>query len=78
VCNMFHVYFDASKETIESIFTNIVLKHDIVLAANIRSIDDLSCLSELSFGDNFSLIPPELLNEAFNQFDLELKNSRIE
>jgi threonine aldolase len=78
VCNMFHVYFDASKETIESIFTNIVLKHDIVLAANIRSIDDLSCLSELSFGDSFSLIPQELLNEAFNQFDLELKNSRIE
>lgn len=78
VCNMFHVYFDASKETIESIFANIALKHNIVLAANIRNIDDLSCLSELSFGDNFSLIPQELLNEAFCQFDSEFKKLQTE
>jgi threonine aldolase len=78
VCNMFHVYFDASKETIEGIFANIILKHNIVLAANIRNIDDLSCLSELSFGDSFSLIPQEPLNEAFSQLDSELKNSRTE
>jgi hypothetical protein len=73
VCNMFHVYFDASKEIVESIFAKIIEKHNIVLAANIRDIDGSCCKSELSFGDSFNLIPQVLLDEAFDQFDLEFK-----
>ena len=75
VCNMFHVYFDASKEKVESIFAPIIEKHNIVLVANIRDIDGLCCKSELSFGDSFDLIPQELLDEAFSQFDSEFKKS---
>lgn len=73
VCNMFHVYFDASKEMVESIFANIIEKHNIVLVGNIRDMGDLCCKSELSFGDSFDLIPEELLDEAFNQLDSEFK-----
>lgn len=73
VCNMFHVYFDASKEIVENILANIIEKHNIVLAANIRDIDGLCCKSELSFGDSFDLIPQELLDEAFSQFESEFK-----
>lgn len=74
LCNMFHVYFDSSKEIVESIFANTILKHNIVLVANIRDIDSLSCKSELSFGDSFDLIPKEILEEAFNQLDSEFSN----
>ena len=73
VCNMFHVYFDASKEVVESILAHIIEKHNIVLVANIRDINGLSCKSELSFGDSFDLIPKELLNEAFSQLDSEFE-----
>jgi threonine aldolase len=78
VCNMFHVYFDASKEKVESMLATIIEKHNIVLAANIRDIDGLSCKSELSFGDSFGLIPQELLDEAFSQLDSEFKGLQNE
>lgn len=76
VCNMFHVYFDASKEVVESILVDIIEKHNIVLVGNIRDINAISCKSELSFGDSFDLIPQELLDEAFSQFDTEYKKRK--
>jgi threonine aldolase len=78
VCNMFHVYFDAPKEIVESILVNIIEKHNIVLAANIRDVDGLMCKSELYFGDSFDLIPQELLDEAFSQFDSEYRKLKTE
>lgn len=76
VCNMFHAYFDASKETMEGIFTNIIEKYDICLIGNIKAIDGLGCKSEFSFGDSFSLIPQELLECALNHLTLEFKKLR--
>lgn len=78
VCNMFHVYFDAPKEMVESIFVNIIKNHNLALVTNIKEIDELSCKSELSFGDSFNLIPQELLDQAFSQFDSEFKKLQKE
>jgi threonine aldolase len=77
VCNMFHVYIDASKETLQNIFINIIEKHDLGLLGNIREMDTSCCKSELSFGDSFSLIPPDVLDKALNQFELEFNNTKI-
>ena len=52
VCNMFHVYFDTSKVTLERIFTNIIKKSDLAVVSNFREIDPpvarLSCLLEIA------------------------------
>jgi threonine aldolase len=72
VCNMFHAYFNAPKEKVESILINIIEKHNLALITNLRSVDDLSCKSELSFGDSVDLIPQALLDEALNQLESEL------
>lgn len=72
VCNMFHAYFDAPKEKVESILTKIIEKYNLALATNLKAMDDLSCKSELYFGDSIELIPQELLFEALNQLESEL------
>ena len=76
VCNMFHVYFDASRETMESIFTGIIEKYNLCLIGNIKAIDDSSSKAEFSFGDNFSSIPQGLLEDALNHLDMELRKLR--
>jgi hypothetical protein len=72
VCNMFHAYFDASKETTERIFTDIIERYNLCVVGNIRAIDQSSCKSELTFGDSFCLIPEELLEDALNHLESEL------
>ena len=73
ICNMFHAYFDAPKEIVESVFIGIIDKYNLALVTNIKEIDSSSCRSELSFGDSFNLIPPELLDKALNQLDIEFE-----
>ena len=70
VCNMFHIFFDVPKETAENIFAGIVEKYDLALVTNFKEVSDSCCKSELSFGDSFSLIPHELLDNAFNELRL--------
>lgn len=72
VCNMFHVYFDIPKEAAESILVNIIKKHNLALATNLKEIDASGCKSELSFGDSIDSIPKELSAEALNQLESEL------
>ncbi|MDF2520723.1 MAG: hypothetical protein K0R84_1351 [Clostridia bacterium] len=71
VCNMFHAYFDMSKETAENISTSVIEKYNIAIVTNISAIDADTCKSELSFGDSCSLIPEESLKEALDQLELE-------
>ncbi len=73
VCNMFHVYFDAPREIVESIMSDIIDKYNLALVTNIKETDNSGCKSELSFGDSFSLIPQELLDKAFNQLEIEFE-----
>ncbi|HCJ58510.1 MAG TPA: low specificity L-threonine aldolase [Clostridiaceae bacterium] len=71
VCNMFHAYFDTTKENLESIFADIIEKYNLAIVRNIREIDNSICKSELSFGDSFELIPQEILDKAFEQLESE-------
>lgn len=73
ICNMFHVYFAAPKAVMENIFLHIIEKHNLSLVANLKEIDESSCKYEMTFGDSFGLMPQELLDEAFNQLEAELK-----
>jgi hypothetical protein len=57
------------------VFIDIIEKYDLGLIGNIKDMGASCCKSELSFGDSFDLIPQELLDEAFNQFELEFNNS---
>ncbi len=77
VCNMFHAYFDASKETMENIFASIIEKYNLCLIGNIKAIDGLSCKSEFTFGDSFSLLPPGLLEDALNHLESEIKKRQV-
>ena len=73
VCNMFHAHFNASKETVESILTDIVKKYDVCLIGNVRFLDESSCMAEFSFGDNFGRIPKDVIEEVFSQLKLEFE-----
>lgn len=73
VCNMFHIYFDAPKEDVERVFTSVTEKSDLALVSNLREITTCSCMSEVSFGDSFELIPPEVLDRAFHELEIEFK-----
>lgn len=73
VCNMFHAYFDAPRDTVESIMSEIIDKYNLALVTNIKETGNSGCKSELSFGDSFSLIPQELLDKAFNQLETEFR-----
>jgi threonine aldolase len=73
VCNMFHVYFDAPKEEVERVFTSVTEKSDLALVSNLREITPYRCMSEVSFGDSFELIPKEVLETAFDELEIEFK-----
>jgi len=77
VCNMFHAYFDASTETMESIFANIIEKYNLCLIGYFTAIDNSNCKSEFSFGDSFSFVPEGVLDHALNYLDLELKKIKV-
>lgn len=74
VCNMFHVYFNASKDTLEKIFITVTKKSDLAVISYFREINSNCCMTELSFGDSYSLIPQEVLDTAFEELELEFKN----
>ncbi len=73
VCNMFHAYFDVPKETMESIFADIIEKYDLCLIGNIKAIAHSSCKSEFSFGNSFRSIPQGHLEDALNHLEVEFK-----
>lgn len=70
VCNMFHAHFNASKETVESIFADIVEKYDVCLIGNVRVLDESRSMTEFSFGDNFDRIPKDVMEEVFSQLKI--------
>lgn len=74
VCNMFHGFFNAPIERVESVFAEIIEKYDVCLIANIHVVDNLTFRSEFSFGDSFSMIPQKVLNEAFALLESEFRN----
>jgi len=72
VCNMFHVYFDAPSSVVKDVLAGVVEQFGVSVAANIREVDEQHCMAELSFGDSFEQIPPELLEEALASLETGL------
>jgi threonine aldolase len=73
-CNMFHAYFHAPKDTVERIFIAVTEKTGLAIISNLREINDHSCMSEVSFGDSYSLIPQDVIDKAFQELELDFKS----
>jgi threonine aldolase len=71
VCNMFHLYIDLPKETIERVLINVMESTNVALLLGLRELSPSSCKTELSFGDCYSLIPREALDKAFEVLETE-------
>lgn len=72
VCNMFHVYFEADRETLETICETLLERHSVGTIPYLREIEG-GCMSEFSFGDSICSIPRQVLQEAFAQLQAEMR-----
>jgi threonine aldolase len=56
VCNMFHAYFEADRESLEAICTSLVEQHSLGTIPYLQETQG-GCMSEFSFGDSICGIP---------------------
>ncbi len=75
VCNMFHVYFQSDRETLETICENLLKQHSFGTIPYLRETEE-GCMSEFSFGDSVCKIPREVLQAGFGQLAAELKQHK--
>ncbi|MFE8701359.1 threonine aldolase family protein [Cytobacillus sp. FJAT-54145] len=73
VSNMFHVHFQLSKETIESILVKIYEETGIGFTHYVRETGEESCYYEVSIGDRYATIPKENLKIAFQKLSEKMK-----
>jgi threonine aldolase len=73
VSNMFHVYFDAPKEHVESILIEVYQETGVGLSSYVREVDDYSCYFEVSIGDRFAYVPKEGLRQVFRLFEDKIR-----
>lgn len=75
VCNMFHVHFDFSKETVEKVMIGVMEKTELGITGNLKEISPVHCSSELSFGDSFNQVPKELIAKALDELRTNLSKA---
>ncbi|MET1013915.1 MAG: beta-eliminating lyase-related protein, partial [Paenisporosarcina sp.] len=73
VSNMFHVHFDASKEEMESILTDVSVMTNVGISGYVRETSDHSCYFELSLGDQYERITNDQLNSVFELLNEGMK-----
>jgi threonine aldolase len=73
VSNMFHVHYDADKETLEPILIDVYEKTGVGLSGYVRETGESSCYYEVSIGDLYDTIPREKLKKAFNLLNENLE-----
>lgn len=69
VTNMFHVYINKSKAELLKIVTQIFKEFNVSITNHIVSKKDNLMKFEISIGDDFSLIPNELLTQLFDKLN---------
>lgn len=72
VSNMFHLYFDGSKERIEPVLVSFYEESGIALSSALREAGPDACYCEISIGDRYGQIPGERLHEG-----IELLNAKM-
>jgi threonine aldolase len=73
VSNMFHVHFHAAKEKVEPILVGIYRDTGIGFTSNLRERNEGISYFELSIGDQYSKIPKESLQKAFQLLDEKMR-----
>ncbi|MMZ59664.1 L-allo-threonine aldolase [compost metagenome] len=69
VSNMFHVMFKASREKVEQVLIQLCKETGIGITGNLREYTDTTCYCEISIGDQFALIPDEMMDTALTLLD---------
>ncbi|MCH6264369.1 threonine aldolase family protein [Neobacillus citreus] len=73
VSNMFHVHFDAPKEVMELILTEICKDADVGLSSYVREVTETISYFEVSIGDLYEKLPHEKLTDAFKLLDARMR-----
>jgi threonine aldolase len=73
VSNMFHVHYEAAKDTLEPVLIEVYEKTGIGLSGYVRETGDSSCYYEVSIGDLYDTIPKKKLKEVFDLLDEKLE-----
>ncbi|MNZ72188.1 L-threonine aldolase [compost metagenome] len=73
VSNMFHVMFSAPKEKVEKALIQVYKENGIGITGNLREYTDTTCYCEISIGDQYGMIPDEVLDTAFTLLDGKMK-----
>ncbi|WP_419714918.1 threonine aldolase family protein [Fictibacillus marinisediminis] len=73
VSNMFHVHFEAPKETMESLLAGLYEETGIGLSGHIREINEQTSYFEVSAGDLYGKVPEEKLKCAFQKLDEKMR-----
>jgi threonine aldolase len=72
MCNMFHVHFDYSKDYLENILEKLSIKYNLGTIPYFQVINENSCKTEMSFGDNFSHVDKDIMEKYFYELNMEL------
>lgn len=77
VSNMFHVHFDAPKEEMERILTEICLEAEIGLSSYVRDVTETTSYFEVSVGDLYEKLPREQLMDVFKLLDEKMMTKSL-
>lgn len=77
VSNMFHVMFDAPKEKVEHALVEFYKETDVGITGNLREYTDTTCYCEISIGDQYAMIPDEVIEEAFTLLGRKMKEIEL-
>ncbi len=72
VSNMFHVYFDYSKEKVETVLVEIYEETGVGFTANLQNDGDTKCYFAVTIGDRYEQIPPSVLKTALDSLSAKL------
>lgn len=76
VSNMFHVHFDAPKQEVEQILTEICQETSVGLSGYVREVTETTSYFEVSIGDQFGNLDLDKLFNAFSLLDEKMKKTK--
>jgi threonine aldolase len=76
VSNMFHVHFEAPKQEVERILTEICLGIGVGLSSYVREVTETTSYFEISIGDSFGRMDIEKFYNAIAQLSQKMKKTK--
>lgn len=73
VSNMFHVHASMPKEAFEEVLISLYESTGVGLTAYLKEISGSACSFEVSVGDRYLAIPKDVLENAFRELEIKLR-----